>query len=222
MNGTIAILCAIGLRCSTGFDRGRLVSRQSSRRFRRGISTVWVVASAPALLAVLVMVTDLARVWLARVELETAVEAGALAGAKSWGSAPDSAPVTEQCNARNVAVMFTEANGVVGMYVPITNNCGGSLSNNTNLLCTGNVIFGSVSRMDVNGIAYRFQGSVAVSSANHDDRGVTVVATAQVTSFWHTLFGLPLGPYKVTAQATARSTTTSGTPELIRISLFSC
>jgi uncharacterized membrane protein len=201
----------------------RITSRQRSvRRFRRGISTVWVVASAPALLAVLVMVTDLARIWLARVELETAVEAGALAGAKSWGAAKDMDPATEQCNARNAAVVFTEANGVVGMYVPITNNCGGSLSNNTNLSCPGNVIFGTVSRTDLNGVAYHFQGSVAVSSISHNDRGVTVVATANVTSFWQTLFGLPLGPYKITAQATARSMNTSGTPELIRISLFSC
>ena len=161
------------------------------------------MASAPALLAVLVLVTDLARIWLARVELETAVEAGALAGARSWGAANDEYPETDQLNARNTAVLFTEANGVVGSYVPVTNNYGGSPTNNTNLFCTGNVIFGSVSRADLNGVAYQFQASVEVTSISHDDRGVTVVATAYVTSFWQTLFGLPLGPYKVTAQATA-------------------
>jgi uncharacterized membrane protein len=224
LNGTITTQHSTSVLDSAEIENGASTLRRSSKRFRRGISTVWVVAAAPALLAVLVLVTDLARIWLARVELETAVEAGALAGARSWGGANDVDPIADQQKARNTAVVFTEANGVVGSYVPITNNFASTLANNTNLSCAGNVIFGNVSRLDVNGVAYQFQASVEVSSISHEDRGVTVIATANVTSFWQSLFGLPLGPYKITAQATARWTNSSGTPQpqLIRVSLFSC
>ena len=55
---------------------------------RKGVATVWLIATGPALLLLLILVTDIGNVWLARIELVNACEAAALAGAKVWGDAP--------------------------------------------------------------------------------------------------------------------------------------
>ncbi|MCY2991718.1 MAG: pilus assembly protein TadG-related protein [Planctomycetota bacterium] len=88
-----------------------LRSLTARRRRRRGVATVWLIAAAPALLVLLALVTEIGNVWLARIELGNAVEAGALAGAKAWGDAG-----TDTAAARVIALAsaleFTNANWV--------------------------------------------------------------------------------------------------------------
>jgi len=51
---------------------------------RRGISTIWVLALIPTVGLLIVVLTDVANLWLAKVELTNAVEAAALSGVKTW------------------------------------------------------------------------------------------------------------------------------------------
>ncbi|MCS7303479.1 MAG: pilus assembly protein TadG-related protein, partial [Thermoguttaceae bacterium] len=55
------------------------------RRARRGIATFWLLLFVPVFLVLLGLVVNVANLWLARVELETALEAAALAAVKEWG-----------------------------------------------------------------------------------------------------------------------------------------
>ena len=52
---------------------------------RRGIATIWVLASLPVVLTLLVMLIDAGHLWVARSELRNALDAAALSGVKTWG-----------------------------------------------------------------------------------------------------------------------------------------
>src|SRR5262245_34502687 len=59
----------------------------SKRRNRRGSATLWLIIWLPCLLALFVTLVGVANLWLARVELENALESAALAAVKQWGDA---------------------------------------------------------------------------------------------------------------------------------------
>lgn len=71
---------------------------------RRGVAIVWLLAVCPVLFAMMVLVADVAGLWLVELQLETAASAGALAGAKVWGESDD------EGQARTAAQSFTNAN----------------------------------------------------------------------------------------------------------------
>src|SRR5690349_20496345 len=52
---------------------------------RRGVVTLWIVLAAPAMLLLLCVVADLGKVWLARAELTTALEAASITAVQAWG-----------------------------------------------------------------------------------------------------------------------------------------
>lgn len=105
---------------------------------RRGAVTLWTVLSLPVLLLVLFLVADSIHLWVARVELENAMEAAALAAVKHWGDAGGGSTLTP----RAVGVNYAAANTINGQPVVITDNAGGHP--NENGLCSGNLIFGAV------------------------------------------------------------------------------
>ena len=94
-------------------NRNDLAGRHGSRR---GISVMWLVIWMPVLLIMLAIVVNLANVWLARVELENALEAAALAASKEWGSGGSTAIP------RDVGVTYAEFNTVRGVPLEIATN----------------------------------------------------------------------------------------------------
>lgn len=116
---------------------------------RRGSATIWLIVVLPVLLVLFCFVINIAQQWLARVELENALEAAALAAVKQWGDANGGDTLIP----REVGIEYANLNRMRGYRVQIADNydpvSGGV---NQNKLCDvvkgpppdGNLIFGSV------------------------------------------------------------------------------
>ena len=129
--------------------------RQSSPHLtrRRGSATIWLIVTLPVLLILFCFVLNIAQQWLARVELENALEAAALAAVKEWGDANGGDTLIP----REVGVEYANLNRMRGFRVHIADNydpvTGGV---NQNKLCDvvkgpppdGNLIFGAITRDD--------------------------------------------------------------------------
>jgi len=126
----------------TGASRtgARASVRKLSRR-RRGVAALWLILALPVLVLLLGVVIEIGNVWLARVELENAMEAAALAAVKEWGGAGGGSG-TE--TARWVGVEYAKANTVTGTAVGIGTNWNSGVSPNENADCAGNLVFGAV------------------------------------------------------------------------------
>ena len=140
---------------------------------RRGIATIWLVAFGPAFLSLLVLTSEIASLWLARIELETAVESGALAAVTVWCSDSDTAAV--RTKAEMAAKSFAQANTILG---------------NTFTLGASPVTFGSLS----GGVFNNGAASPIVLA----QRACLVHASVNVESLW----GFS-GPHPIQASATA-------------------
>jgi Flp pilus assembly protein TadG len=172
---------------------------------RRGMATMWLIAAGPALLALLVLVTEIGNLWLAKIELHNAAEAGALAGAKVWGSGLDNAATRSA--ARVAAKAFAEANTVTGATLTIsTNDDGGG----GNLICPGSIMLGSFT-------AGVLDETIA-APIPAGQRACRVQATIQVPSLWTSING----PFPLQASATARYDSISGTPTLVSVTSIVC
>ena len=157
---------------------------------RRAVATVWIVGFGPAMLALLVLVTEISSMWLARVELETAVESGALACVKVWGGLPDTS-ASDRTTAAAAGVRFTQANTVLGNMITTTPS----------------VTFGSYSSGTFT--------AAGQTIPNDGRRACIVYATVSVPGLWDG-FG---GPRSIQARATARYDTSSspGKPRLVHV-----
>jgi uncharacterized membrane protein len=170
---------------------------------RRGAVTIWVIVATPAMLAMLVLVSDVSNLWLARVELENAVEAAALAAADSWGGGGDSA--IDRSVAHNRAATLFDANLVRFTQFTLDPNDDSSKPNN-NATVPGPVMLGS------------YNSSLATFDATAtgpipDMRACYVKITVPVQSLW-TGFA---GPFQLTAIAVARYDAGSGTAKLVHV-----
>ena len=143
---------------TAGPPKRMLVRRRSCRR--KGITTLWMIITLPVLLILLCILVGVAQLWLARVELENALEAAALAAVKQWGDASGGATAP----ARQVGVDYALVNTVRCEPVEIARNLDPSPTPdnpNENLTCTvgkadpdngipptGNLIFGAITEDD--------------------------------------------------------------------------
>jgi Flp pilus assembly protein TadG len=156
----------------------------------------------------LIFLIEIANVWRARVELENALEASALAAVKAWKEGSTDA------QARAIAITYAGANTVTGTPVSISPN-GGGAGVNGNALATGNLIFGAVT---TSAIPWAFDGSTAPDCGAGRDFGVRAQATVQVNSVAAGLGGYDVPVLWVSATATARCACGVGTqPQLIRV-----
>ena len=101
---------------------------------RSGISTIWVIVALPAVMTMFVMVVDVGRVWLARSELKTALDAAALSGIKTWGEGGTTAQARADAN----DAMST--NTILGTTTTLDTTEGGCT--NGNVASTGEVVLG--------------------------------------------------------------------------------
>ncbi len=189
-------------RAAAGWSVGR-------RRKRRGVAALWLILTLPVLLLLLAVVIEIGNIWLARVELENALESAALAAVKEWGDAGGGGD-TE--TARLVGVEYGGANTVTGSPVGIGTNWNAGNTPNENADCAGNLIFGAVVT-DV--IPWVFDAGEPAGGGQ--DPAVRAQATAPVNSVCCRLFGTVLPVFQVSACATAKYDCATKRTELIRV-----
>jgi Flp pilus assembly protein TadG len=175
---------------------------------RRGIATVWIIASVPAIFTLLILLTDIGTLWQARAELETALESAALAAVQEWKA-------TNNTNlARIAAQNFAKANTVLGNPVNLNSNGGGG-GTNDNSICDGDILLGQITS------AGDFQASVAPSSTNF--YGARIRRAKEIPSLWTSFAGVSFGPYTIHAEAVAElQFEVGGTPRLMRPQSVTC
>lgn len=138
-------------------ERGQLARRRPPRWVRSGSATLWMLIWLPCLLALFVALVGVANLWLARVELENALEAAALAAVKQWGQAGGGDTLVP----RHVAVAFAHSNAVRSLPVVIGDNYQAGSGPNQNKDCVlgmtpprANLIFGAIDDSDPSHIVF--------------------------------------------------------------------
>lgn len=165
-----------------------------SGQSRRGIAAMWILAAGPVALVVFGVVADYSKIWLARVELQSAVDSAALAGAKTWGDGSDTGTI--RTDARVAAQAFGQANTINGETLTLTTNdngTGNDNENNNNLDCpTGEILLGQLT----GGVL----DTTASNPISQDERACFVRKTYTVSGFG-SLLG---GTYTIQVESAAR------------------
>lgn len=218
-------LCTV---CVTKFPGNGEPNQPSARSRRSGVATVWLIMLLPVLILLLCVVVDLANLWLARNQAETAMEAAALAAVKSWGSGAPSPSVNWTQIARARGVTLASANLVGNQTVLIGSNFGTfdvTSNPNENAACSaaggippaGNLVFGKVTS---SGGLFQFDAGIApVAGEIYGVRGQAVIS---VPSLFGGFSGVTFGPYTVTVETTGIYDSSSSQTRLIRVATYSC
>lgn len=118
----------------------RVGPRRGRRSQRRGVVTLWTILAIPVFLAMFCFVLEVANIWLARAELENALESAALAAVKTWGDNNGGSTLSP----RQIGVAYAAANGINSVPVTIDENYDPGGDVNENRSCLGDLIFGEV------------------------------------------------------------------------------
>lgn len=118
--------------------KGRRTPRSTTSR--RGIATIWVLAGLPVVLVLLVMIVDGGNLWIARMELRSALDAAALSAAKTWGEGGST------LQARLDAQDAFNTNTILGgQYSLSTTQGGGCANGNPAPAATADILLGTIS-----------------------------------------------------------------------------
>ena len=115
----------------------KTAAHKTAVRNRRGLSTGWLLIWSPVFLLAVLLIVEVGNVFLAKVQLENALEAAALAAVKRWRDTGSTD------SARDYAVSYAFANKVSGVPVVLDRNDGGPPPNG-NLSCDGDIVLGAV------------------------------------------------------------------------------
>lgn len=124
---------------------------------RRGIATIWVLASMPVMLTLLVMLVDAGNLWVARAELKNALDAAALSGVKTWGQG------SSTLQARLDAHDAFNTNTILGTQYSLLTAEGGCTNGNPSPSATAEILLGTISD-GVSGFTFDCQGTPACVS----------------------------------------------------------
>ncbi|MDA0835721.1 MAG: hypothetical protein O3A29_20805 [Planctomycetota bacterium] len=164
---------------------------------RRGIATVWTIIGFPAIIVGFIVVAEYGNITLAKIELENAIEAGAIAGINQWSQGNTPANRTA---ARNAAVTFTAGNVVRRQPVVVVSNETATTPTNPNgnAACDGNIVLlGTIPIATPD----EFNANIAPNATSN--LAVTVAATVDVPSLFNSPSLFSPAPYRVSARATA-------------------
>ncbi len=195
------------------------------RRRHRGVVALWTLLMIPVLLVMFAVVVEGVHFWLARVELENALEAAALAAVKEWAEGGGSPASGWTSDARDVGVEYAAANTINFTPVGIDTNIGvfaNPGNPNENLSCDGNLVFGAITDDDP---AYVVATDQVPSCDPDKSYVVRAQATHTVPSLICNFLGIDFGgPFTVSACTTAMYDCGLGRPRLIRVEPgnFSC
>tara|TARA_R110002072_G_scaffold302100_1_gene483952 strand:- start:137486 stop:138820 length:1335 start_codon:yes stop_codon:yes gene_type:complete len=129
--------------------------RRAAGSARSGVAIMWLIAAAPAILIMLCIMVEVGHIWNARVKLEVALEAAALAGVKTWSDlteadntpGPHDSPgeFAKTSAARDAAVAAAAANTIAGVSITLDRNENDDGINDVgydNANCTGDLLLG--------------------------------------------------------------------------------
>jgi hypothetical protein len=176
---------------AAGIGRVPRRTRPAARR-RRGVVTLWLILALPVLLLLLIFLVEIGNIWRARVELENALEAAALAAVKEWGDSSGTANLA----ARNVGVTYAAANTVTGSPVIITTNHNPGNAPTLNDSPAGDLIFGAITTEAIpwvfcgnrqpscgeGRVMIDASGSGGLQTANNNEWGIAFQETSPATN----------------------------------------
>jgi Flp pilus assembly protein TadG len=193
------------------------------RQRRRGAATLWMVLWLPCLLILFGMMIGVANLWLARVELESALEASALAAVQEWqaqanGSGDHSDDISI---ARQVGAAYAAANRVRGKELALATNQGGGLNNpNQNASCDGDLVFGAIDTSSVGPVT--FDAGLGPDCNLSRSFAVRAQKSLNVPPLGRALLSAGLGPFAVRGKATAVYDCASNEVRLVRVEQVEC
>jgi len=146
--------------CLSGKSKQAAAARRTASR--RGGVTLWTILALPVLQLVLLLIVDGIHLWVARVELENALEAAALAAVKEWGDAGGGGSTLVP---REIGVEYAAANTINGVPVSIATNYDAGQPPNENADCPGgDLIFGAAEQITgLPCLRYRFDAGAAAA-----------------------------------------------------------
>lgn len=190
---------------------------------RRGSATLWLVIWLPCLMALFCVLVGVANLWLARIELENALEASALAAVKAWGDVGGGSTLAP----RNVGVAYAHANFARSQSVLIDTNYESSANPNQNSTCNlsvlpaaGNLIFGALDATDPDNLIFDAGKSPGCNGSKQFAVRAQAFVDLQPLGFQPFLGNLT--SYRVQAKATAAYDCATQRVRLVRIDTFIC
>jgi hypothetical protein len=197
----------------------------SRRPARRGVVALWTLLMLPVLLVMFVVVVEAVHLWLARVELENALEAAALAAVKDWAESGGTAASNWTSGARTVGKEYAAANTINKTSVEIDTNLDPSVdpanpneaNPNENETCDGHLIFGAITGDD----PYYFESDEIPGCGASGNVMYAVRAQSlqhRVPSLIGSFLGINFGtPFTVSVKTTAMYDCELQRPRLIRV-----
>ena len=192
--------------------QGRTLRRPNART---GIALVWLILMLPVLFLLLCFVVEIGNLWLARAELETALESAALAAAKEWGDAGSSSNTSTP---RQVAQAFAAANTVRGQPISLVLNYNAAGVPNRNAAVTGDgaqLVFGAITSTSPT-VVFNASVEPSCSGGGAGQFAVRAHAAQTVPAICNSLFG----SFSVQTDATARYDCAAGRVSVIRVDEF--
>jgi hypothetical protein len=208
------------------------------------MATLWLIIWLPCLLTLFCVLVGVANLWLARIELENALEAAALAAVKEWG---DAGPLADTIEPREAGVAYAAANIVRGNPVVIGPNYapfGGGPNENLQsdpssasppaagklaaarsasivipASPEGNLVFGAIDDSDPANVTFDASVKPSPCGGGPLKHGVRAQANIPVQPLNLGFLG-SLTQYSIRAKATAQYDCASGRVKLVRIDTF--
>lgn len=184
---------------------------------RRGIAILWLIIWGSMFMTFFGVVLEIATLWQAQVELNNALDAGALAAVKEWEAKrslviPDNSTLVP----RQVGLAYLEANltasPVQESSAALVTNYNAANSPNENSSCAGTFVFGNLT------------STSPPDSFNAGATGgllaVRTQASAPVKGFWTDLFGVTL--FNVSGSSIAYFDTGDNRPRLVHVTSYTC
>lgn len=120
-------------------DRTTSIRQISKPPTRQGVVMVWSLLLIPVVAVMIIMLTDLANIWLARIELKNALDAAALSAVKTWGEGGTTLQARQSAN-----VAFSN-NTILGQTFTLNTAEGGCANGNDT--SSAEVLLGSVNEL---------------------------------------------------------------------------
>jgi len=187
---------------------------------RNGIAKIWLILVLPCMVIALCLVVEISNLWIARAELETALEAAALSAVDRWGDDSEAiVGVANSQNARNDGVSFAAANTIRGTALALDDNYLNGAANQ-NDSANGELVFGAI--ISAQGAAtHQFSSTTQPDSVNGQPYAVLARKQIDVPSVCISIFGSTPGVFSVQAQTVAiyqrgNNPPSSGRARLIR------
>ncbi|RLT07032.1 MAG: hypothetical protein DWI21_10355 [Planctomycetota bacterium] len=182
---------------------------------RRGIATIWVLASMPVILTLLVMLVDSGNLWVARAELKNALDSAALSAAKTWGEGGST------LQSRLDAQDAFNTNTILGTQYSLSTVEGSCVNGNPSPSATAEILLGRITDGG-GGFSFNCDATANCAVPGVESFAVRTRKTISVPSVASSFLGLSINPYQITSQSFARYVCSNGPPQLVHVNTYTC